>query len=166
MTLPPTYLARRAGASPLAAIAFLLAVAALPLGAQAPAVTAVTAVTARDAFTFETPAGRKVTAVFAILENRGSAPRAVVGGATAVADTLELHEMKRGGGMMQMSPVPSIDIPAGGAVALRPGGLHLMLFGVRQPLVAGDTITVTLTLDDGTRLPIAAEVRKRQGMMR
>lgn len=163
MTLPPTYLARRAGASPLAAIAFLLAVAALPLGAQAPAVTAVTA---RDAFTFETPAGRKVTAVFAILENRGPAPRAVVGGATAVADTLELHEMKRDGGMMQMSPVKSIDVPAGGTAELRPGGLHLMLFGVRRPLVAGDSIAVTLTLDDGTRLPFSAEVRKRQGMMR
>lgn len=152
---------RLIGALPFGAIAILLLPLAAPaLAAQSPTVTA------RDAFAFETPAGRKVTAVFVTLENRGSTQRAVVSGATEVADTLELHEMKRGGGMMQMSPVKSIDVPAGGTAELRPGGLHLMLFGVRKPLVAGDSIAVTLTLDDGTRLPFAAEVRKRQGMMR
>ncbi|MFP5355643.1 MAG: copper chaperone PCu(A)C [Gemmatimonadota bacterium] len=151
---------RHARLALLATSTVLLGLPVATLAAQS------TTVTARDAFAFETPAGRKVTAVFVILENRGSAARAVVSGATAVADTLELHEMKRGGGMMQMSPVKAIDIPAGGTAELRPGGLHLMLFGVRKPLVAGDTIAVTLTLDDGTTLPIAAEVRKRQGMMR
>lgn len=151
---------RHARLALLAAAAVLSTIPTGTLAAQAATVTA------RDAFAFETPAGRKVTAVFVMLDNRGSAARAVVSGATAVADTLELHEMKRGGGMMQMSPVKSIDIPAGGTAELRPGGLHLMLFGVRKPLVAGDTIAVTLTLDDGTQLPIAAEVRKRQGMMR
>lgn len=161
-TMTPTIrsIHRHARIALLAAATTLCGIPAGTLAAQA------TTVTARDAFAFETPAGRKVTAVFVILENRGSAARAVVSGATAVADTLELHEMKRGGGMMQMSPVKAIDIPGGGTAELRPGGLHLMLFGVRKPLVAGDTIAVTLTLDDGTKLPFAAAVRKRQGMMR
>lgn len=160
MTLHRTRTHRLIGALPLGAIALLLPLAVPTLAAQSPTVAA------RDAFAFETPAGRKVTAVFVTLENRGSTLRTVVSGTTEVADTLELHEMKRDGGMMQMSPVKSIDVPAGGTAELRPGGLHLMLFGVRRPLVAGDSIAVTLTLDDGTRLPFSAEVRKRQGMMR
>jgi hypothetical protein len=138
----------------------VLLTSAVPLAAQGASVTA------RNAFAFETMPGRNVTAVFVTLENRGSVPRALVRGATPAADTLELHEMKREDGMMKMSPVKSIEIPANGTAELRPGGLHLMLFGVRKPLAAGDSITVSLTLDDGSVLSVGAEVRKRQGMMR
>ncbi len=123
-----------------------------------------TTVTAHDAWVREAPAGRKVTAIFLTLENKGSAARALVSGATEVADTLELHEMIRENEMMRMSPVKQIAIPANGKAELRPGGLHLMLFGVKKPLAAGDTVQVTLTLDDGTKLQVAAEVRKMGGM--
>lgn len=123
-----------------------------------------TTVTAHDAWVREAPAGRKVTAIFLTLENKGSATRALVSGATEVADTLELHEMIRENEMMRMSPVKQIAIPANGKAELRPGGLHLMIFGVKKPLAAGDTVQVTLTLDDGTKLQVAAEVRKMGGM--
>jgi copper(I)-binding protein len=139
----------------------LAAVATAPRTAMAQAAT----VTAKDVWVREAPAGRPTTAVFLVLTNSGTAARHVVSGATAAADTLELHEMKRDGNMMQMSPVSRITIPAGGDVTLRPGGLHLMLFGLRKPLVAGDTIRVSLTLDDGTTLEVPAEVRAMMGRM-
>jgi copper(I)-binding protein len=120
-------------------------------------------VTAKDVWVREAPAGRPTTAIFLVLTNTGSTVRHLVHGATDVADTLELHEMKRDGNMMQMSPVSRITVPAGGDVTLRPGGLHLMLFGLRRPLVAGDTIRVSLTLDDGTKLDVPAEVRAMMG---
>lgn len=123
-----------------------------------------TTVTARDAWVREAPAGRKVTAIFLTLENKGSTARALVSGSTEVADTLELHEMIRENEMMRMSPVKQISIPANGKAELRPGGLHLMIFGVKKPLAAGDTVQVSLTLDDGTKLQVAAEVRKMGGM--
>lgn len=117
-------------------------------------------VTARDAWVREAPAGRKVTGMFLTLENAGAASRSVVSGKASVGDTLELHEMKREGGMMQMSPVRAIAVPAGGKVELRPGGLHLMLFGLQKPLVPGDTVRVELTLDDGSKVSVSAPVRK------
>jgi periplasmic copper chaperone A len=146
--------------------AFLAAVifATLTGAARTTAAQAAT-VTAKDVWVREAPAGRPTTAVFLVLTNSGNTARHVVSGATAVADTLELHEMKRDGNMMQMSPVSRITVPAGGDVTLRPGGLHLMLFGLRKPLVAGDTIRVSLTLDDGTKLEVPAEVRAMMGRM-
>jgi copper(I)-binding protein len=117
-------------------------------------------VTARDAWVREAPAGRAVTGMFVTVENSGAAARKIVSGKASVGDTLELHEMKREGGMMQMSPVREIAVPANGKVELRPGGLHLMLFGLKKPLVPGDTVRVELTLDDGSRVSVAAPVRK------
>jgi len=121
-------------------------------------------VSAHDAWVREAPAGRTVTAVFLVAENKGKVRRSIVSGKTDIADTLELHEMKQVGASMQMSPVMSIDLPAGGKAELRPGGLHLMLFGLKKPLAVGDTVKLTLTLDDGTRIPVTALVRRPGGM--
>jgi len=90
--------------------------------------------------------------------------RSVVSGTADVAEKLELHEMVRDGTMMKMSPVKSIEIPAGGKTELKPGGLHLMLFGLKRPLAAGDSIHVTLTLDDGSTVMLMAGVRKPGAM--
>ena len=121
-------------------------------------------VTAKDAWVREATGARKVTGAFLVLENMGTALRSVVSGTADVAEKLELHEMVRDGTMMKMSPVKSIEIPAGGKTELKPGGLHLMLFGLKRPLAAGDSIHVTLTLDDGSTVMVMAGVRKPGAM--
>ena len=121
-------------------------------------------VTANDAWVREATGARKVTGAFLVLENTGTALRSVVSGTADVAEKLELHEMVRDGTMMKMSPVKSIEIPAGGKTELKPGGLHLMLFGLKRPLAAGDSIHVTLTLDDGSTVMVMAGVRKPGAM--
>lgn len=141
------------------AVAFVaLAAPCNPLLAQSATVVA------RDAWVREAVGGRKVTGAFLVLENTGTAVRSIVSGTADAAETLELHEMVRDGTMMKMSPVKSIEIPAGGKTELRPGGLHLMLFGLKRPLAAGDSIHVTLTLDDGSTLMVTAGVRKPGAM--
>lgn len=122
-------------------------------------------VVVRDAWVRETAAGRAVTGAFMILENTGTTARALVRGTTSVGDTLELHEMKRTDGMMSMAPVQRIEVPAKGETALRPGGYHMMLFGLKKPLVVNDTIQLTLTFDDGSTTQVAAAVRSMQGGM-
>ncbi len=141
----------------LAAGCALLAATSLP-GAEA------TSITVRDSWVREPLGDRKDTAVFAVVENKGSANRALVSAATDVAEKVELHEMKMVNAMMRMSPVPRIDIPAGGRVELKPGGLHVMLFGLRKPARAGDIIDLTLTFDDGSKVAVKATVRKQEGM--
>lgn len=131
---------------------------AMPVSAQSATVTV------RDAWVREAGAGRPTTAAFMILENKGAVLRALIRGSASVGDTLELHEMKRDDGMMRMSPVQRIEIPAHGEVALRPGGLHLMIFGLKAPLTATDSVALTLTFDDGSVLTLKAPVRPMQGM--
>lgn len=131
----------------------------LSLIAHAPLAAQTSTVTASDAWVREVPAGRAVTGMFLLLKNSGTAERSLVRGKADVGDTLELHEMKRENGMMRMSPVQAITVPAGGETALRPGGYHLMLFGLKKPLVVGDTVRATLTLDDGSQVRVVAPVR-------
>lgn len=145
---------RAIGRGALAAAFIALAVPSHLLQAQHATVVA------RDAWVREAVGARKVIGAFLVLENSGASLRSVVSGTADVAETLELHEMVRDGTMMKMSPVKSIEIPAGGRTELKPGGLHLMLFGLKRPLVAGDSIHVTLTLDDGSSLMVTAAVRK------
>ncbi len=128
------------------------------LGAQAATVTV------HDAWVREAPAGRKVTAAFLVAENPGKSPRSIVSATSDAAETVELHEMKQVGSTMEMSPVKSIEVPAGGKTELKPGGLHVMMFGLKKPLAEGDTVMVTLVLDNGTKVNVAAQVRKPKGM--
>ena len=87
-----------------------------------------------------------------------------------VATEVELHEtaaMDDGdmddGDMddmaMTMRPVERIELPAGETVSLAPGGLHIMLLGLVEPLEVGDEFDVTLSLEDGDELVVAVEVR-------
>jgi hypothetical protein len=118
-------------------------------------------VTAHDAWMREPAPSRDVTAVFVVLDNSGPAARAVVSAACEAADKAELHEMKNENGMMRMSPVKSIPLPAG-KTELKPGGLHIMIFGLKQRPAVGDHVSVTLTLDDGSTVPVSAVVRKQE----
>jgi copper(I)-binding protein len=148
--------------APRPAILATLCAAALlvdtPLRVWAQASTVV----AHDAWAREPPPSRDVTGLFVVLENSGGSLRSVVSASSDAADKVELHEMKMTNGMMSMSPVKQIDVPAGGKTELKPGGLHVMMFGLKKRPVPGDTLSVTLTLDDGTKVPVTATVRKAE----
>jgi len=62
-------------------------------------------------------------------------------------------------GMMTMRPVTQIDLPAGEAVSLEPGGYHVMLLELVAPLQTGDTVALTLTFDGGATQTVSADVR-------
>ena len=67
---------------------------------------------------------------------------------------------------MQMRQVEKIDIPAGSATKLEPGGLHVMLIGLVQDLKPGDEVSITLTFEDGSKTTIVAPVRNLQMQMK
>ena len=121
------------------------------------------AVVVRDAWVREPAPSRDVTAVFAIVGNTGAVARRIVGVMCERAGKAELHEMKLAeNGMMSMSPVSAIDVPAHGQVELKPGGLHVMLFGLKERPVAGSTLPVVLLLDDGSKVTASATVRQAE----
>lgn len=61
-------------------------------------------------------------------------------------------------GMKKMRPVPQIEIGAGGETKLEPGGLHVMLVGLEQPLEEGAGVALMLSFEDGSSTDVAAPV--------
>ena len=84
----------------------------------------------------------------------------LVAASTPVAKKAELHTMSMSGMVMKMRPVASIDIPAGQAVTLQPGGFHIMLMGLKHPLKAGQTFPLTLTFTKAGAQTVNVAVEK------
>ena len=76
--------------------------------------------------------------------NRGSRPDRLVAASSPVAASVSLHESRMVGSVMTMRSVASLTIPPRGRVTLAPGGLHLMLEGLRRPLRAGERVPLSL----------------------
>jgi copper(I)-binding protein len=72
---------------------------------------------------------------------------------------VELHQTTAdASGVMTMAPVEAVPVPAGGSTELAPGGYHVMLFGLTQPLAEGAIVPLTLTFQSGTVIEVGAVV--------
>ena len=107
-----------------------------------------------------TPAGAAVGAGYMTIANDGAIAVRLKGGESAVAERVEVHAMSMADGVMRMRPVAGgLEIPSGGAVEFKPAGMHLMLIGLKRPLVAGESVTVTLSFEGAERLDVPLTVR-------
>lgn len=95
---------------------------------------------------------------FLVIRNGGAAADRLVAATSPVAGRVELHTHIRDGDVMRMRPVDGIPVPAGGSVALQPGGLHLMFTGLNRALVAGETIPVTLRFAEAGEVTVGLRV--------
>ena len=84
---------------------------------------------------------------------RFTGPAGARGASSPVAGVTEVHEMKLVDNVMKMRPLPALDPPAGQAVELKPGGYHIMLLDLKQPVAQGSTVPLTLVFEakDGQR---------------
>jgi len=96
-----------------------------------------------NAYTRATVPGQMAAGGFMKIENKGTADQ-LVSASSPVAGEVQLHEMAMDGNVMRMRQVKYIALQAGGAVELKPGGLHLMFMNVKAPLTAGETVPVKL----------------------
>lgn len=101
------------------------------------------AIKIEGAYTRATVPGQQVAGGFMKIENKGAADQ-LVSASSPVAGEVQLHEMAMDGNVMKMRQVKDIPVPAGGAVELKPGGLHLMFMNIKAPLAAGETVPVKL----------------------
>lgn len=89
-----------------------------------------------------------MTGVFATITNSSAKDVTLVGGSADIANMVEVHEVVMLEGEMKMQAKEGgIVIPAGESVTLEPGGLHVMLMGLKKPILDGDMITITLDFD-------------------
>jgi copper(I)-binding protein len=137
----------------------LLAMALLVLSGTV-AAQAIDNVTFDDPYVRGVPPGQPNSAAFVQIVNKDSADHALVGGSSPASEVVELHTHTMEDGMMRMRQVDKIDLPAGETVSLKPGGLHVMLIGLKQKLVPGEQVDITLTFEDGSEVTLKAPVRK------
>ena len=114
----------------------------------------------RDAWIREPPP-RSPAAGYLVVENRGGESVELVAVATEAAEQTEIHVMEYKNDRMTMRRVEGLQVPAGGEVALKPGGAHLMLMELRQPLRDGDEVELVLRFGDGTERRTQMPVRKK-----
>jgi copper(I)-binding protein len=106
-----------------------------------------------------------MTAAFGTLVNSGSEDVTVVSATSDITTAMELHEtVPDDSGSMVMQPKKGgFVIPAGGSHELSPGGDHLMIMDLTRPVTAGEDITITLTLGDGSTMDVTAPVKDVAG---
>jgi len=105
-------------------------------------------------------AGMPMAAGFGRFDNACGQALAVVSASSPAFGDVSLHESFQAGGVNRMREVARLPLPAGGRVALAPGGLHLMLMDPRQALAEGGSVPVTFTLEDGRTVEATLQVRK------
>ena len=101
--------------------------------------------------------------IYLDIHNRGTADDRLVAVSTPLATKVELHQSTMEDGIHRMEKVESIVVPAGGTVELAPGGLHVMLVGLKFMLMAEETIPVTFTFERSGAITTGVAVEVRGG---
>jgi copper(I)-binding protein len=115
-------------------------------------------VVVQEAWVRTTVQGQKATGVFMTLTAKDGSK--LVGASTPVAGVAEVHEMKMEGDIMRMRAVQGgLDLPAGKAVALTPGGYHLMLMDLKAALPKDSTVPLTLVFKDAKGVESKLELK-------
>lgn len=147
----------------LSAAAFTLAACGQPAEKSAEtakdAAVAPGTVQVADAWCRPTPNGAKAGGCYLTL-TAGSDDR-LVSVSTALAQSAEVHEMKMENGVMSMAHLADgLPLPAGTPVELKPGGNHIMLMGLRDPLVDGGVASFTLTFEKAGPIGVHAAIKQ------
>ncbi|WP_448176709.1 copper chaperone PCu(A)C [Pseudomonas putida] len=125
------------------------------------ALPALAQTTVSDAWVRASVPHQQSTGAFMVLT--ASSDSKLVGVASPVAKTVQVHEMTMNGDVMGMREVKAVELPAGKAVTLDPNGLHVMLMGLHNQVKEGEKVPLTLTIEDAKgakeTLEVQAQVR-------
>lgn len=130
----------------------LAAAAVLALSTQAWAQT-----TVKEPWVRATVPQQKASGMFAQITSTSGGK--LVSASSPVAGIVEIHEMKMEGDTMRMRAIDALELPAGRAVELKPGGYHVMLIDLKQQLKAGETVPVTLVIQNSAGQRETVEVK-------
>jgi copper(I)-binding protein len=138
--------------------------AAFVLSAAWSAAAQSSGVAVTDAWARATPPGAKAAAAYVTIANNGSAADQLVAASTPVAGKAQVHTTINADGVMQMRPVDALDVKPGATVTLKPGGYHIMLTDLKQPLKEGDTFPLSLRFQTAGTIETTVAVAKAGAM--
>lgn len=99
-------------------------------------------------------------AAYMTLSNRGAVADRLMSGSSPIAKRVGLHRHTMEGGVMRMRPVEAIEVAPGQPTLLQPGGLHIMLMGLKEPLVKGKTFPLTLKFERAGSIEVLVPVQE------
>lgn len=105
-----------------------------------------------------TPGGAKVGAVFMEIKAKDGSDDALVSASTPAAGRVEIHTHLQEDGIMKMRRIEKLTIAGGQSAVLKPGGDHVMLFDLKQPLKEGELVPVTLVFEKAGAITVDASV--------
>ena len=106
-----------------------------------------------------TPKGSTVSAGYLTITNKGQEADRLIGGSVAPASRFEVHTTVTEKGVARMRQVTSLEIKPGETVELKPGGMHVMFMGLKQPLTSGQTLKGTLVFEKAGTVAIEFTVQ-------
>jgi periplasmic copper chaperone A len=134
----------------------LAAIAAIGLAGSA--LAQATTIDVSDAWARATTSSARAGGVYLTMKAIGGSDR-VVSASSPVAERVELHETIRDGNVMRMRQVPELRIQPTEPTVLQPGGLHIMLIGLKQQLNRGDSFPLTITFEKAPAVTVTVTVR-------
>lgn len=111
-----------------------------------------------DAWARPTLGAGRTSAAYVTVTNMGSADDRLVAAGLPGAASVEIHTAGMENGVMRMRRLEGVDIPAGESVRFAPGGLHIMIIGLEDPLVEGDTVPLTLVFEEAGKFTVQTVV--------
>ena len=106
-----------------------------------------------------TPKGAAVGGAYFKVTNSGTASDRLVGGSSDAAQRLEIHEMSMDDGVMKMRELSQgLEIKAGETVEFKPGGYHVMLVGLKKPLMQGQNVRATLQFEKAGKMDVVFKI--------
>ena len=106
-------------------------------------------------WTRATPKGASVAGGYLKITNTGTQPDVLLGGSSEAAGRIEIHEMKMEGGVMKMRMLPAgVTIKPGETVEFVPGGYHIMMMGLKEPIAQGKNVKGTLVFEKAGKVDI------------
>jgi hypothetical protein len=136
----------------------ILLAAVAAMGLAGGALAQMPTIEVSDAWARATTRSARAGGVFLTMKAIG-APDRVVSASSPVAERVELHETIRDGDVMRMREVPQLRIETSEPTVLKPGGLHIMLMGLKQPLNRGDSFPLTITFEKAPAATVTVTVR-------
>ncbi|MFT6580372.1 MAG: copper chaperone PCu(A)C [Alphaproteobacteria bacterium] len=139
-------------------LTFGLVMGLAPLPQAHAADATIAGITFSGAWARASTGGGRPSAAYLTIINKGASD-VLSGASSPLAERVEIHQSKMENGVMRMNKAEPLEIPNGAKLAMKPGGYHIMIMRLKQPLKMGDTVTLTLHLKNAGDVTIHAPVK-------
>ena len=111
-------------------------------------------ITVEEAWARATPGGTRTGAAYMTLMNNGASADRLLSATTPVADQVQFHRETDDNGVSRMREVHNVELSPGGKIIFKPGEMHMMIVGLKQPLKEGQTFPLALQFEKAGHIDV------------